>query len=400
MDPTSTLVLACFVGLFAIHSFGLNNVTYAVISMIFTYATNVAYRADYQSFMRLATDRFKPRVIATFDISRYDTRINFAITLLGQMMTHFALTVFLHAFGIYANFWLQQLITMAHLFTTVFDISPGKYAFFICHHQGSGGKQAEILAQKLQGRGHTVWLDNKVDRTERTLDGMRRGVRSSRNVIILLTGRYERDGRACDSTTPGAVYESPFSRWFCHEELKTAREAGVRILGVQEMDERHNKPNFAKIKEVVRSRPSSDPIHEAAEENLKLLDDTCFINLRVERHEVPSMMHEIETHADGNIFQEGNALLSTCFDSIDTLRERYRNVNVLGIPLLRPTGTAFFSAGSRINWEQHGALMIFILPFVCFSLCFGLFHESPQSVICREVRETVCPRKSVIVRKH
>ena len=81
-----------------------------------------------------------------------------------------------------------------------------------------------------------MWLDNKVDRTERTLDGMRRGVRSSRNVIILLTGRYERDGRACDSTTPGAVYESPFSRWFCHEELKTAREAGVRILGVQEMD--------------------------------------------------------------------------------------------------------------------------------------------------------------------
>ena len=393
---SSTILIGTIVGLSVLSSIGISNLTYAAISLLCTYMTNIAYRADYQSLIRIATERYKPTIAATLNM-RIDKRFNNAITLLGIMTVYFTHTVFLYICGFSGTFWLQQLLTFVHLFTAIVEVLPRKYDFFICHHQGSGGLQARSLSDDLEKRGHTVWLDNKVDRSERTLDGMRRGVQSSSNIIVILTGRYEinNTGIPCGSDSNGATYQSPFSRWFCHEELKTARAAGVKIMGVQETDERFSKPSFGLCKASVVTGHAATVV----EANLKLLDDICFIPLHAEEHERPAMLLEIERQADGGIFQEGNALSSTLFDTIDALREKYRDTKVFGFPLLRPVGTAFsnfFSTRNETNWEQHGSSICIMFLLFCFWIYSG-FHSVVsiygELAICDEVRKTVCPRK-------
>ena len=357
--------------------------------------TNIAYRADYQTLMRFATERYKPTIAATLNM-RINKRFNNAVTLLSIMTVHFTYTVFLYICGFSGTFWLQQLLTFVHLFTAIVEVLPRKYDFFICHHQGSGGLQARSLSDDLTRRGYTVWLDNKVDRSERTLDGMCRGVQSSRNIIIILTGRYEiyNTGNPCGPDSNGATYQSPFSRWFCHEELKTARAAHVNIMGVQEMDQRFSKPDFGLCK-----ASAGGHVATVVEANLKLLDDICFIPLHAEKHERSAMLEEIEKQADSGIFHEGNALSSTLFDSIDSLREKYRDTKVCGFPLLRPVGTAFsnfFSTQNELNWEQHGSSMCIMFLLFCLWI-YSFFHSVVSNygelAICFEVRKTVCPGK-------
>ena len=89
-------------------------------------------------------------------------------------------------------------------------------------------------------------------------------------------------------------YEGTFTRWFCHEEMGTAREQGLRFVGVMETDERHCKPDFALEKSRARTGGrNGGPVHDRVEENLRLMDDICFIPLRRQEHEVGPMLEEI-----------------------------------------------------------------------------------------------------------
>ena len=93
-----------------------------------------------------------------------------------------------------------------------------RYHFFICHHQGSGGNQAHALFMQLKALGCSVWWDNDQEINERNLEGMRRGVRESVTLLILMTGRKERDGQP----DPEGDYEGVFSRPYCHKEMRAA----------------------------------------------------------------------------------------------------------------------------------------------------------------------------------
>ena len=129
------------------------------------------------------------------------------------------------------------------------------------------------------------------DLSHRNLKGMKEGVTASECVIIFLSGRVEKDGQP-DTVT--GKYEGPFTRWFCHEEMATARQTGAKIIGVMETDERHNTPEF--VQEKTRARTGGregGAVHEHVEDNLKLLDDVCFIPLRRQQHEIPAMLGEI-----------------------------------------------------------------------------------------------------------
>ena len=67
----------------------------------------------------------------------------------------------------------------------------------------------------------------------------------SLHMIIFLSSRKEIDGLVDQA----GEYEGPFTRWFCHEEMASARAANVNIIGVKESDPRFNEPDFAKEKE-------------------------------------------------------------------------------------------------------------------------------------------------------
>eukprot|EP01047_Picozoa_sp_COSAG01_P009926 COSAG01_NODE_415_length_17322_cov_14.785926_3_plen_857_part_00 len=165
-----------------------------------------------------------------------------------------------------------------------------KYHFFICHHQSSGGNQARILYDQLTSLGCKVWYDNEQQATERNLDGMRRGVQSSRTLLIFLSGRFETNGEP----DKNGDYEGPFTRWFCHEEMAAARKHGLTIIGVKEDDPRFGAPNFALEKQrALTGGRGGGPVNEHAEDNVVLLDQVCFINRRTQKHEIKGYLDEI-----------------------------------------------------------------------------------------------------------
>eukprot|EP01047_Picozoa_sp_COSAG01_P062225 COSAG01_NODE_7883_length_3009_cov_2.423368_2_plen_664_part_01 len=69
-------------------------------------------------------------------------------------------------------------------------LPPGKkFHFFLCHHQGSGGDQANNLCLRLEQLGYRVWYDNGRNANHRNLRGMKQGVRDSVCLLIFLSGR-------------------------------------------------------------------------------------------------------------------------------------------------------------------------------------------------------------------
>ena len=50
-------------------------------------------------------------------------------------------------------------------------------------------------------------------------------------LLVFLSGRRETDGQA----GPTGVYQGPFTRWFCHEEMAAARDEGLHIIGVMQI---------------------------------------------------------------------------------------------------------------------------------------------------------------------
>eukprot|EP01043_Picozoa_sp_COSAG02_P037604 COSAG02_NODE_2835_length_7924_cov_8.681534_4_plen_1683_part_00 len=191
-------------------------------------------------------------------------------------------------------------------------LSAGKqYHFFICHHQGSGGDQSNLLCLELQELGYKVWYDNGVAATKRNLAGMKDGVTKSECLLICLSGRKE-SVQAGESVADAAgEYEGTFTRWFCHEEMRMARQQNLRFVGVMETELRHGKPDFALEKSRARTGgKDGGAVHEYVEANLRLKDDICFIlmpSFRRQEHEVPAMLKEIIRQAFPNkqVIREG-----------------------------------------------------------------------------------------------
>eukprot|EP01047_Picozoa_sp_COSAG01_P024822 COSAG01_NODE_1548_length_9950_cov_29.480865_3_plen_820_part_00 len=164
-----------------------------------------------------------------------------------------------------------------------------KYHFFICHHQGSGGNQARILCDQLKGLGCKVWYDLDQPLHERNLDGMKRGVRHSVTLLIFLSGRKERDGQP----DVNGQYEGPFTRWFCHEEMGTALEENLHIVGVMETDPRFGIPDFQLERQRALTGRDGRPVSVRAPQHVKLLDSICFIPRRTQEHELKGYLSEI-----------------------------------------------------------------------------------------------------------
>ena len=162
-------------------------------------------------------------------------------------------------------------------------------------NQGSGGDQCNVLCLQLQALGFSVWYDNGQMADARNLPGMKLGVRQSMCLLLFLSGRCETNGQpdphgvyegqsgwnstciahtsdvwshsstegACHSSTKALCVfislslslslslcvcvcgcEGPFTRWFCHEEMAAAHDAGLSFVGVMETEDRPGKPYF------------------------------------------------------------------------------------------------------------------------------------------------------------
>ena len=134
-----------------------------------------------------------------------------------------------------------------------------------------------------------MWYDNRRAADHRNLEGMKRGVRESEVLLIFLSGRKETDGQP----DLRGLYEGPFTRWFCQEEMTAAHEAGLRCVGVKEDDERYGKPDIGLEKSRSQTGKDGRPIHERATQNATILDEICFINFRRQQHEMKGMIDEV-----------------------------------------------------------------------------------------------------------
>ena len=160
--------------------------------------------------------------------------------------------------------------------------------------QASGGDQSNNLCIRLEQLGYKVWYDNGQNALHRNLEGMKSGVRESMCLMIFLSGRKETDGVA----DINGLYEGPFTRWFCHEEMTTAHEKGLRCIGVMETDDRKGRPDFGLEKSrALTGGSGGGPVNPNAKHNVHLLDDTAFIPYRRQQHEVDAMLKEIQRQA-------------------------------------------------------------------------------------------------------
>ena len=163
----------------------------------------------------------------------------------------------------------------------------------VVYTQGSGGDQSNILCKDLERLGYKVWYDNGQNALHRNLEGMKSGVRQSVCLMIFLSGRKETKGVADVS----GLYEGPFTRWFCHEEMTTAHEQELRCIGVMETDERKGRPDMGVEKSRALTGRGGRPVNPNAIHNVHLLDDVCFIPFRRQQHEVDGMLTEIQKQA-------------------------------------------------------------------------------------------------------
>ena len=105
---------------------------------------------------------------------------------------------------------------------------PGHWDFFIGHSRRSG--QATTLAatlyHELTTKDYTVWLDVKM--SDPSTDAMKEGVQNCKLFLAIITGPCMNEDNPTDSPEKNAY----FNRWFCLEELKWAKEAGIPIQPV------------------------------------------------------------------------------------------------------------------------------------------------------------------------
>eukprot|EP01047_Picozoa_sp_COSAG01_P058502 COSAG01_NODE_6904_length_3445_cov_3.883465_3_plen_87_part_00 len=73
-----------------------------------------------------------------------------------------------------------------------------------------------------------------------------------------------------------------------------AREHNLNIIGVKEEDIRFGLPDFALERQrALTGGKDEGPVHEQALENIRLLDQVCFIPRRTQAHETNAMLAEI-----------------------------------------------------------------------------------------------------------
>ena len=131
-------------------------------------------------------------------------------------------------------------------------------------------------------------------------------------MLIFLSGRKEVVQAGEGVADPAGEYEGPFTRWFCHEEMRTALEQELRFVGVMETELRHGKLDFAlEQSRGLTGGKDGGPVNENAPDNVHLLSDLCFIPFRRQEHEVPAMLKEIIRQAMllggglGQVIREG-----------------------------------------------------------------------------------------------
>ena len=93
------------------------------------------------------------------------------------------------------------------------------------------------------------------------------------------------------------VYEGPFTRWYCHQEMAAARSERLPVIGVMEVEDRYNKADFAEERRRARTGGANGgPISEHAENILALLEgdrSVVFINFRRDQDEWKLMLDKI-----------------------------------------------------------------------------------------------------------
>ena len=93
------------------------------------------------------------------------------------------------------------------------------------------------------------------------------------------------------------VYEGPFTRWYCHQEMATACLERLPVIGVMEVDERYHRADLAEEKHRARTGGANGgPITPHAEDILALLDgpnSVVFLPFRRQQHEMEAMLAEI-----------------------------------------------------------------------------------------------------------
>eukprot|EP00040_Diaphanoeca_grandis_P009312 m.48403 g.48403 ORF g.48403 m.48403 type:complete len:376 (+) comp20737_c0_seq1:79-1206(+) len=135
----------------------------------------------------------------------------------------------------------------------------GKWDFFISHTQRSGlatTLAAELYAD-LQEAGYSCWLDVKMD--SKSADAMKNGVINAKCLLAIITGPLLNPDLPTDSVESNAY----FSREYCVQELRWAKEAGVFIQPLIRMEDKHKIAEFM----------------QAAPPDLRELDRIDFIDL-------------------------------------------------------------------------------------------------------------------------
>ena len=177
----------------------------------------------------------------------------------------------------------------------------------MCHHQTSGGDAVATLSLELEKRGYICWRDNGQHMENRDIAGMQEGVRRSCCLLLFYSGQKESlgaNGEAYPDTANGK-YESPFTRWFCHLEMLTARQSGIPVVVVAEDEDRYGhrgiraleRPRLAEVSEDWNfERYSTETTENILEQNLAN-KEIVSIPFRRQDHELrravlPEIVHQ------------------------------------------------------------------------------------------------------------
>jgi hypothetical protein len=98
-----------------------------------------------------------------------------------------------------------------------------KYAFFISHHQATGGDQCHNMCFELEKLGFPCWYDQTADKIDKR--AMAHGVAQAEFMILFLSSGEDGCG--------------VLGRPYCHFEVREALKHRKKIILCHETDDRH-----------------------------------------------------------------------------------------------------------------------------------------------------------------
>jgi hypothetical protein len=104
-----------------------------------------------------------------------------------------------------------------------------RFAFFISHHQGSGGDQCNTIVLELEKLGFPCWYDQTASQIDK--QAMAKGVHSSECFLLFLSSNSDGTGT--------------LGRPFVQFEIREALKANKKIILVHETDDRHGLVSHA-----------------------------------------------------------------------------------------------------------------------------------------------------------